>query len=203
MELYELDVSSKTKKKNGLNYISWAAAWATLKEYDASAKFRIIENEFGRPWFDDGKSAWCKVYVQAFGLEHVQTLAVMDFRNKAIPADKVDSVEANKCCQRCLAKCIAVLTGIGLKIYEGEDIMPSKSSEFNKKKTVVNVDPALRAAQEQVVTLAKEITKAGVNRTLLYSVISKNNNGIKDPFKIDSIETCSVILEQMKELENK
>ena len=30
-ELYDVDVREKTKQKNGLNYLSWAAAWAEVK----------------------------------------------------------------------------------------------------------------------------------------------------------------------------
>ena len=30
--LYDIDVSDKVKQKNGLNYLSWASAWAEVKK---------------------------------------------------------------------------------------------------------------------------------------------------------------------------
>ena len=45
----------------------------------------------------------------------------MDYRNKSIPLDKLTSMDVNTSIQRCLTKAIA-LHGLGLSIYNGEDI---------------------------------------------------------------------------------
>lgn len=138
--LYNLDVSDKIKEKNGLKYLSWAAAWASLKKIHPTATYKYYEmpvkyapdNETPivmRYWFDDGKTGWVKVGITIDGVEHTEILPIMDFKNKPIPADAIDSTAANKSLKRCLAKCCAT-HGVGLFIYEGED-MPEESKLNN------------------------------------------------------------------------
>lgn len=131
--LNNVDVSEKIKEKNGLKYLSWSSAWAEVKKLfpDASCrKIPQIMDEQGntRPWHDDGKSGWVEVGVTINGEEVIETLAIMDFKNKAIPAADITSVEANKSIKRCMVKAIA-MHGLGLYIYEGED-MPEETSKL-------------------------------------------------------------------------
>lgn len=130
-KLYDVDVSGKVKQKNGLNYLSWSAAWAEVKKIYPDATYQYYEQAIsytpdgevnvGRYWFDDGSTGWVKAGVTINGVEHVETLPVMDFKNKAIPANEIDSTSANKALKRCLTKACA-MHGLGLYIYEGEDI---------------------------------------------------------------------------------
>ena len=62
------------------------------------------------------------------GLEHIEYLPVMDFRNQSIPADKVTSTDVNKAIQRSLTKAVA-RHGLGLYIYAGEDLPEEKQPE--------------------------------------------------------------------------
>lgn len=132
--LNKIDVSDKTKEKNGLKYLSWASAWVEVKKEFPNATFRVIPqrmDEHGntRFWHDDGKTGWVEVSVTINGIELTENLAIMDYRNQAIPADKITSVDANKSMKRCLVKCLA-LHGLGAYIYEGEDI-PEETSRAN------------------------------------------------------------------------
>lgn len=137
--LYNANVNDKTKEKNGLTYLSWAAAWAEVKKVYPDASFKYHEDimsfdENGDPlktrfWFDDGKTSWVKVSVTVNGIEHTEILPIMDYKNKPIPAENVTSMDANKSLKRCLAKCCA-LHGIALYIYEGED-MPEETRVVN------------------------------------------------------------------------
>lgn len=131
-QLYNIDVRAKTKQKNGLSYLSWATAWAEVKKIHPDATYKVYEEvlEYApdtsipkktRPWFDDGKSAWVKTGVTINNIEHIEQLPIMDFKNKAIPADAVTSDQANKSIQRSLTKACA-RHGLGLYIYEGEDL---------------------------------------------------------------------------------
>jgi len=125
-QLNKIDVSEKVREKNGLKYLSWSSAWAEVKKRYPNAKFRVIHQTMDaggntRPWHDDGKSGWVEVAVEINGEEIIETLAIMDFKNKAIPAADITSVEANKSIKRCLVKAIA-MHGLGLYIYEGEDL---------------------------------------------------------------------------------
>lgn len=130
--LNDVDVSNKIKEKNGLKYLSWASAWAEVKKRFPDAAFRVVPQLVSdgntRPWHDDGKSGWVEVGVTINGQEIVETLAIMDFKNKSIPADAITSVDANKSIKRCLVKALA-MHGLGLYIYEGEDL-PEETSKL-------------------------------------------------------------------------
>lgn len=204
-ELYALDVSGKIKQKGGLDYLSWASALAILKNKCPDATITVHENIDGRFWFDDEKSAWCKVTVSAFGISHTQILPVMDFRNKALPADKVDAVEANKCMQRCIAKAIAVLSGIGLKIYEGEDTTPSKgirATRQSKNDAKSSTSSELKKKQDEVTRLGKELISSGVSADAVRKVIGDANGGQKNPNKIGTIDLCEQIIGKLRELKS-
>lgn len=120
--LYNVDVSKKIEKKGSLDYLSWATAWAEVKKIYPNVTYKVYENEaYGINYFHDGKYAYVKVGVTIEGLEHINYLPVMDYRNKSIPMDKLTSMDVNTATQRCLTKAIA-LHGLGLSIYNGEDI---------------------------------------------------------------------------------
>jgi hypothetical protein len=57
--------------------------------------------------------------VKAFGKEMTAQLPVLDFKNQAIK--NPSAMQLNTAMQRCLAKAIS-LHGIGLYIYQGEDL---------------------------------------------------------------------------------
>lgn len=144
-QLYDVDVNNKKKSKNGLNYLSWAACWAEVKKMFPDSTFKIyehfikvtetvegksIERVVERPWFDDGNTGWVKTGVTINGIEHIEELPIMDFKNKPIVASNITSSDANKAIQRSLTKACA-RHGLGLYIYEGEDL-PEESKELEK-----------------------------------------------------------------------
>ena len=120
-ELLNINVNSKVEKKNGLSYLSWAFAWAEIKKHHPSATYTIYENESGWNYFTDGRTGWVKTGVSIKGLEHIEYLPVMDYKNKSIPLDKITSFDVNKTIQRSLTKACA-RHGLGLYIYAGEDL---------------------------------------------------------------------------------
>ena len=119
--LNAIDVSGKTEKKNGLTYLSWAWAWGELKKLHPDASYTVYENADGWCYFTDGRTCWVKTGVTVEGIEHIEYLPVMDFKNASIPADKVTSFDVNKTIQRSLTKAVA-RHGLGLYIYAGEDL---------------------------------------------------------------------------------
>lgn len=165
--LNAVDVSGKVKQKNGLNYLSWSSAWAEVKKVDPNAVFTVypqIMDEYGntRFWHDDGKTGWVEVGVTVGGIELIETLAVMDFKNKSMPADQITSVDANKAMKRCLVKAIA-MHGLGLYIYEGEDL-PEDTAKANDLRDEImtlgkkKADQSMKA-KEKVAVLCKEAEK--------------------------------------------
>ena len=121
LELYNEDVSDYVEKKNGLNYIAWAMAWKGIKEKHPMAYYTIYENPDGWNYFTDGRTCWVKTGVTIDGLEHIEYLPVMDYRNKSIPLERVTSFDVNTAIQRSLTKA-AARHGYGLRVYAGEDV---------------------------------------------------------------------------------
>lgn len=120
-ELNKIDVSDKVEKKNGLSYLSWAYAWGELKKRHADATYTVYENAQGFNYHTDGRTAWVKTGVTVNGLEYIEYLPIMDYRNNSIPLEKITSFDVNKAIQRSLTKAIS-RHGLGLYIYAGEDL---------------------------------------------------------------------------------
>ena len=131
-ELNSINVSGKTEKKGNLTYLSWAWAWGELKKKHPDASYTIYENADGWNYHTDGKTAWVKTGVTVNGIENIEYLPIMDFRNNSIPVDKVTSTDVNKTIQRSLTKAVA-RHGLGLYIYAGEDLPEDARSEEEKK----------------------------------------------------------------------
>lgn len=120
--LSSISVKEKIERKGNLDYLSWANAWAMLKSVYPNAQRKVYEHEHtGFNYFTDGKSAYVKVGIIVNDLEHIDYLPVMDYRNNAIPMEKVTAMDVNKTIQRSTAKAIA-MHGLGLSLWTGEDI---------------------------------------------------------------------------------
>lgn len=120
-ELYAIDLTDKAREKGKLTYLPWAAVWAEVKKLHPDANYEVYENSEQRPWFDDGRTAWVKTGVTINGIEHIERLPIMDFKNQSIIANKVASTDANKAIQRSITKACA-RHGVGLHIFMNEDL---------------------------------------------------------------------------------
>ena len=119
--LNAINCNDKVEKKGNLSYLSWAWAWQIVKTHYPEASYTIYEDANGIPYFTDGKTCWVKTGVTINGLEHIEYLPIMDFRNQSIPLERVTSMDMNKTIQRSLTKACA-RHGLGLYIYAGEDL---------------------------------------------------------------------------------
>jgi hypothetical protein len=128
--LSAINCNEHTEKKNGLTYLSWAWAWGILKEHYPDATYTIYENAEGMNYHTDGRTCWVKTGVTVQGIEHIEYLPVMDYRNASITAERVTSFDVNKAIQRSLTKAVA-RHGLGLYIYAGEDL-PDAADEQNR-----------------------------------------------------------------------
>lgn len=120
-KLFAVNVSGKIEKKNGLSYVSWPYAWAEVKKLYPDATYTVYENADGWNYHTDGRTCWVKTGLTVNGIEHVEMLPIMDFRNKSIPLEQVTSMDVNKAIQRSLTKA-AARHGLGLYVYAGEDL---------------------------------------------------------------------------------
>lgn len=153
-ELNSVNVKDKVEKKNGLDYLSWAYAWGELKKLHPDAISTIYHNKDDWNYFTDGKTCWVKTGVTVNGIEHIEELPVMDYKNHSIPLEKVTSTDINKAIQRSITKAIA-RHGLGLYLYAGEDL-PEDEPKF-KPNVYDNFssDPEIKAMQEEVIALCK------------------------------------------------
>ena len=132
-KLNAINVNDKVEKKNGLTYLSWAYAWGEVKKLYPDANYTIYENADGWNYHTDGRTCWVKTGVTINGIEHIEMLPVMDFRNASILLEKVTSFDVNKAIQRSLTKAVA-RHGLGLYIYAGEDL-PEEEANAQKEET--------------------------------------------------------------------
>ena len=135
-----IDVSGKTERKGNLTYLSWAWAWAELKRAYPDATYTVYEREtdYGPVnYFTDGKTCWVKTGVTVGGIEHIEMLYVMDYRNQSIPLEKVTSKDINTAIQRSITKAIG-RHGLGLSIYAGEDIHANDAEEEKAEAKAAN-----------------------------------------------------------------
>lgn len=153
--LNAVNCNGHTEKKNNLTYLSWAWAWAEVKKLYPNASYTIYENAQQWNYFTDGKTCWVKTGVTIEGLEHIEYLPVMDFRNNSIPADKVTSFDVNKAIQRSLTKACA-RHGLGLYIYAGEDLPEEEQPTAQPKN---DMDILKLIAEVNACTTSADVTK--------------------------------------------
>ena len=151
--LNAVNVNDKTEQKNGLTYLSWAWAWGEIKKIVPDAVYTIYEREtdYGPVnYFTDGRTCWVKTGVTLNGLEHIEELPVMDYKNRSITLEAVTSMDVNKAIQRSLTKACA-RHGLGLYIYAGEDLPesePKGSAEAAQDVGKKKLEEMNRAIQE-------------------------------------------------------
>lgn len=193
-KLYAINVSEKVETKNSLKYLPWADAWAEVKKLFPDATYKIYEQSFtvkttkdgveeetdyGRPWFDDGKTGWVKTGVTINGIEHIEELPILDFKNKSIAATSITSADANKSIQRSITKACA-RHGLGLHVYENEEF-----SEETKE---------LKKLRDECWKLFCERAKISDSAKLKANEFCKGADPSGDPRQIEDVE----ILKQLK-----
>lgn len=158
--LYEIDVRDKVEQKNGLNYLSWAYAWAEVKKIDENASYEIKQFENNLPYVYDEHTGYMVFTTMTIkGITHSMFLPVMDGANKTMLAyeytykvkkknkdgtvsmvektvEPASMFDINKTLMRCLTKNIAMF-GLGLKLYQGEDL-PMVQTKEDAERVVVN-----------------------------------------------------------------
>lgn len=167
-ELNAVNVNDKTEGKNGLTYLSWVWAWGEVKKRFPTAYYTIYEDANGNFYHTDGMTCWVKTGVTIEGLEHIEYLPVMGFKNHSIPATEVTSVDVNKAIQRSITKACA-RHGLGLYIYAGEDLPDPEREEYEQK---AREDGARPITEPMITALEKSLESQNV---AVSSVLSKFN----------------------------
>lgn len=184
--LNAINCNEHTEKKNNLTYLSWAWAWQIVKQNYPDAQYTIYESPQGWNYFTDGRTCWVKTGVTINGLEHIEYLPVMDYKNASIAADKVTSFDVNKAIQRSLTKAVA-RHGLGLYIYAGEDL---PDSEDDAKRESVKAKPKKVAEPEDLdLDLALDEVKKAKTKEELTSVWENWKGYQNNPTFFNAVKT--------------
>lgn len=196
-----------------LSYLSWAWAWYICKKHYPDAEYIIYETPEGRPYFDDGRTAWVKTGVKIDGLEHIEYLPIMDHRNLSIPVERITSMDMNKAIQRSLTKAVA-RHGLGLYIYAGEDlpyteeeaaaIEAEQQAAAQKKKAVKKAAPVPQEGDAAPVPAPASDIIAAMDKAVYMTwvegiALGKSSNGVswRDGF----IKKCKPNQFQLEQLD--
>ena len=167
--LATLPIREKVERKGNLDYLSWANAWHMLKTIHPDAQRIVYESvQTDLNYFTDGTTAYVKVGIVVGGLEHIDYLPVMEYRNNSIPLEKVTSMDVNKSIQRSTAKAIA-MHGLGLSLWTGEDV-PQMTTVKSQPKTKAS-KITLEIADDNWVKVMKYMS---ANKNLGLAQIVKN-----------------------------
>lgn len=188
--LSEIDITSKIKKKNKMDYLPWSSAWDFIKNTYPNAAYRIVKTENGCIYHNDGKTCWVETEVTIEDEIQTEVLPVLDYRNQAIGLDKVTSSDVNKSIKRCLVKNLA-LFGLGLSLWNGEELSD------NAKKKKADGDEALRNVQKNIINILKNKVDEGCDKAKLF-VYVESLIGSKNPSNVKDIEKLNKSLEIIK-----
>lgn len=191
--LNAVNVNGHTEKKNGLTYLSWAWAWAEIKKAFPEAFYTIYENRDGWNYHTDGRTAWVKTGVTIEGIENIEYLPVMDFKNKSIPLEQITSFDVNKAIQRSLTKACA-RHGLGLYIYAGEDLPEAEQTPIER--------PVKDAAIEAGLLRTQILTVAEGDLDRVNDYIKRYTNGMytsMDDLNVDQLRTIKVNITKAKQ----
>ena len=148
------DVETKKSGNTELKYLSWAPAWKRFKKICPDAKYDI--RHWGdKPYlYDEDLGYMVETSITVEGETHSMWLPVMNSANKAMKnkpykytaknsktgayeertVESATMFDINNALMRCLVKNMAIF-GLGLYIYEGEDL-PGDNSESSAKDDV-------------------------------------------------------------------
>jgi hypothetical protein len=129
---YELAIGEHVEKNyKGLSYLSWPFAFRHLKEQFPTFFVSFEESAIGWPVFGK-EGCWLLRPFLTDGCRRTPALVfpLMDNKHSALVELNARAVSDN--IQRASVKCIATFTGLGLKLYSGEDIPKSDEKESAK-----------------------------------------------------------------------
>lgn len=165
-KLQSVSVSDKVMAKGKISYLSWANAWSMLKNEFPDATRTVYEDpQTGWNYFTDGKTAWVKVGVTVGGIEHIDYLPVMDYRNSSIPIERVTSFDVTKTIQRSTTKAIA-MHGLGISLW-------TKEEEAVEEATPAVAAPALVALEKGTDSWERVLSYINDNYQMGVAVIGK------------------------------
>lgn len=163
-KMSKIDVKPYLFTKNGMSYLPWSRCEELLKLNAPDAVITEItfptekiitalvkETKEGKeyashvttvqmPYFTDGRTAFVKVRLEipSVGIVCETTLPIMDYKNQSIPIEKITMNDVNKSLKRCMVKCVAEGTLLGIGLWHKEETSESAAIENVKKAETAN-----------------------------------------------------------------
>ena len=124
-QAYELPIGEHVEKNyKGLSYLSWPFAFRYLKAQFPALYVAFEEKTAGWPVFGQ-EGCWLLRPYLTDGCRRTPALVFPIMDNKHNAVKELDARQVSDNIQRASVKCIATFTGLGLKLYSGEDIPKS------------------------------------------------------------------------------
>jgi len=133
------------KDYKGLSYLSWPFAYRYLKEHFPTLFVAFEEKTVGEVVFGGPGYYYLRPYLTD-GMRRTVALIfpVMDRKHNAIK--ELDGRAISDNCQRAAVKCIATFTGLGLRLYAGEDIPKEDDQKGSSRLPLQQETPKQAAA---------------------------------------------------------
>ncbi|MDW3951022.1 DUF1071 domain-containing protein, partial [Staphylococcus saprophyticus] len=172
-QLNSKDVNDHVEKKNGLTYLAWSYAHQELKKIDPTFTTKYHEfphpdvnrDDYFVPYLATPEGYFIQTSVTVKGQTETEWLPVLDFRNKALAKGSATPFDINKAQKRCFVKA-AALHGLGLYIYNGEEVPSASDNDITELEEKIN----------QFVTISQEKGKdANLDKTMRWLGISNIN----------------------------
>jgi hypothetical protein len=136
------------KDYKGLSYLSWPFAFRYLKQHFPSLYVAFEEKTVGWPVFGEPGAYIVRPYLTD-GIKRTPALVfpVMDRKHNSV--QQLDGRAISDNIQRASVKCIATFTGLGLRLYAGEDIPKEEAPKLAlQQEAPKSARVAKKAAQE-------------------------------------------------------
>jgi hypothetical protein len=119
------------KDYKGLSYLSWPFAYRYLKQHFPTFFVAFEEKTIGEVVFGGPGAYYVRPYLTDGCRRSVALVfPLMDRKHNA--CKELDARFISDNCQRAAVKCIATFTGLGLRLYAGEDIPKEEQQASNK-----------------------------------------------------------------------
>lgn len=208
-KMSKIDVKPYLFTKNNMLYLPWSRCEELLKLNAPDALLTEItfptekfissparETKEGKeyathvttvqmPYFTDGKTAFVKVKLEIPSVEICceTTLPIMDFKNQSIPIEKITMNDVNKSLKRCMVKCVAEGTLLGIGLWHKEETSESAAIE-----NVKNAEKALTAIETFKAKIAEGYDRDKLVSFLKANYGTSNPQTIKDADKLNQLK---------------
>lgn len=161
VENYKIDYKKLgiAEQKDNFDYISWSHVQKIMRTEYPTMSWQMLWNE------NTNSYNWSGFVRLVFKIDNIEVLdmpyPILNFNFK--PIANPDSFDINKAMMRGYAKGFAMLTGHGLSLYTGEDLIDipeqEKKLEVEKPKTKATIAKKNSVDKEKIVDLKKYLLK--------------------------------------------